>query len=252
MATNTPKDSSPGTPESNSPSPSLHFPKELPKRKGFELSLSDSSTMQSSSEKLDNAKHRWAKNIGLFIADQWFLVVLGILIIISSQVQVPASQQSVKTEAVTYLCVAIIFLITGCTLPTQTLIDNYSKWKIHLFVSSCLSAEQFSSALMPHRCRYNVFCSLLLLCSVSSAPQRQTRALWIPGYSLASYSLGTFNRICNRSDIADKITHSSVPTAISSNVVMTRKADGNTALTVVESTIGNFLGPFITPLLVQM
>ena len=43
-----------------------------------------------------------------------------------------------------------------------------------------------------------------------------------------------------------------VPTTISSNVVMTRQAHGNTALTVVQSTIGNFLGPFLTPVLLTM
>ena len=43
-----------------------------------------------------------------------------------------------------------------------------------------------------------------------------------------------------------------VPTTISSNVVMTGQADGNQALTVVESTLGNFLGPFVTPLLIMM
>ena len=43
-----------------------------------------------------------------------------------------------------------------------------------------------------------------------------------------------------------------VPTTISSNVVMTRKANGNQALTVVQSTIGNLLGPFLTPLLVEL
>ncbi len=43
-----------------------------------------------------------------------------------------------------------------------------------------------------------------------------------------------------------------VPTTISSNVVMTRQAGGNQALTVVQSTLGNFLGPFLTPLLIRM
>lgn len=43
-----------------------------------------------------------------------------------------------------------------------------------------------------------------------------------------------------------------VPTTISSNIVMTRQAHGNTALTVVQSTLGNLLGPFLCPLLLQM
>lgn len=44
----------------------------------------------------------------------------------------------------------------------------------------------------------------------------------------------------------------SVPTTLSSNIVMTGQAHGNTALTVVQTTIGNFIGPFITPLLLKM
>ena len=43
-----------------------------------------------------------------------------------------------------------------------------------------------------------------------------------------------------------------VPTTISSNIIMTRQAHGNTALTVVQSTLGNLLGPFLSPLLFQM
>jgi solute carrier family 10 (sodium/bile acid cotransporter), member 7 len=46
------------------------------------------------------------------------------------------------------------------------------------------------------------------------------------------------------------IFFSCVATTISSNVVMTRQAHGNTALTVVQTTIGNLIGVFITPALV--
>jgi sodium/bile acid cotransporter 7 len=42
------------------------------------------------------------------------------------------------------------------------------------------------------------------------------------------------------------------PTTMSSNVVMTRQAHGNPALTVVQSIIGQFLCPFLTPILLQM
>lgn len=48
------------------------------------------------------------------------------------------------------------------------------------------------------------------------------------------------------------IIWSCLPTTISSNVVMTRQAHGNQALTVVETTIGNFIAPFLSPVLVQM
>ncbi|KAG0683010.1 hypothetical protein C6P40_000633 [Pichia californica] len=42
------------------------------------------------------------------------------------------------------------------------------------------------------------------------------------------------------------------PTTVSSNVVMTRKADGNVLLTLCEVFLGNIAGAFITPALVQM
>ncbi|RMZ85321.1 hypothetical protein DV738_g65, partial [Chaetothyriales sp. CBS 135597] len=44
----------------------------------------------------------------------------------------------------------------------------------------------------------------------------------------------------------------SVPTTLSSNVVMTGQAHGNVGLTVVQTTIGNFLGPFVSPGLIKM
>ena len=43
-----------------------------------------------------------------------------------------------------------------------------------------------------------------------------------------------------------------VATTMSSNVVMTRQAHGNSALTVVQTTLGNFIGVFISPALVIM
>jgi sodium/bile acid cotransporter 7 len=74
------------------------------------------------------------KSVLWYFKDQWFLLALGVLIAIASQFQVPASRQQLKETVVTYLCVSIIFLMTGCTLPTRTLIQNYSRWKLHFFV----------------------------------------------------------------------------------------------------------------------
>lgn len=45
---------------------------------------------------------------------------------------------------------------------------------------------------------------------------------------------------------------SCVATTIASNVVMTRQAHGNQALTVVQTTIGNLIGAFISPGLIVM
>ena len=69
-----------------------------------------------------------------FFLDQWFIVILGILILVSSQVQVPVAQQFEKENVINYLCVSLIFFINGVTLPTRTLIDNLSRWREHLFI----------------------------------------------------------------------------------------------------------------------
>ena len=156
------------------------------------------------------------KAILWFIGDQWFLIALGLLILTASQAQVPERLQDRKETIVTYLCVSIIFLITGCTIPTTVLLQNYRQWKTHLFVQ--IQCFLITSAL--------VF-AVVSLCAVR------------PSFMDAGLLIGLIFMGC-------------VPTTISSNVVMTKKAHGNQALTVVQSTLGNALGPFLTPLLVRM
>jgi sodium/bile acid cotransporter 7 len=151
-----------------------------------------------------------------FLRDQWFLVGLGILIIIASQHQIPENRQKQKATIVTYLCVSIIFFVTGCTLSTQTLIKNYARWKLHLFV-------QVQCFLMT---------SAIVFAVVSAAASN--RNFMDPGLLIGMVFTGC------------------VATTISSNVVMTRQAHGNQALTVVQSTLGNLLGPFLTPALLHM
>ena len=164
-------------------------------------------------------KPRWKRHLltlAWFIADQWFLVALGFLILLASQIQVPGSQQKKKEIVVTYLCVALIFFITGCTLPTNVLLQNYGRWKIHLFV-------QIQSFLLTSATVYAV----VSLCA-------------------------TNQEFMDAGLLVGMIFSGAVPTTISSNVIMTKQANGNQALTVVQSTLGNFLGPFISPLLVLM
>jgi solute carrier family 10 (sodium/bile acid cotransporter), member 7 len=80
--------------------------------------------------------HRFTNAIIWFIKDQWFLLGMGVVILIASQVQVPLAQQSIKQVTISYLSVSIIFFIAGCTLDTSTLLANYAKWKHHLFIQS--------------------------------------------------------------------------------------------------------------------
>ena len=151
-----------------------------------------------------------------FVYDQWFLFGLSFLILVSWRVQVPQAQQSLKGTVVTYLCVAVIFFVTGCTLPTQVLVQNYKRWRLHLFC-------QIQSFFLT---------SVIVFGIVSACASN-------PNFMDAGLLVGLIFTGC-------------VPTTISSNVIMTKQANGNQALTVVQSTLGNFLGPFVAPLLILM
>ena len=151
-----------------------------------------------------------------YAKEQYFLIGLGLGIVIASQHQVPGTQQGFKETVVTYLCVSLIFLITGCTLPTKVLLKNYSRWKTHLYM-------QVQCFLVTSAVAFGVV----------SATATNT-SFMDPGLLIGMVLVGV------------------VPTTISSNVVLTRQANGNTALTVVESTVGNLLAPFLTPLLIKM
>src|SRR4051812_13148431 len=159
---------------------------------------------------------RYSKAFLWLLLDQWFVLAMGVVIIIASQVQIPAAHQAKKEIVVSYLSVSVVFFITGCTLPTRVLIDNYSKWTIHIFVQ--IQCFLMTSAI--------VF-GIVSACATN-------HSFMDPGL------------------LVGMIIGGCLPTTISSNVVMTRQAHGNQALTVVETTIGNFIGPFVSPALVQM
>jgi sodium/bile acid cotransporter 7 len=151
-----------------------------------------------------------------FIHDQWFLIAMGFVILLSSQVQVPAAQQHIKRTVITYLSVSVIFFINGCTLETSILLANSMRWKLHAFV-------QLQCYLV---CSAATF-AVVSLCATD--PNFMDPWLLI-GFLFVG----------------------SAPTTMNSNVVMTRQAHGNTALTVVQSVIGQFLCPFLTPIILTM
>jgi sodium/bile acid cotransporter 7 len=151
-----------------------------------------------------------------FIKDQWFLLAMAAVILIASQVQVPASRQRTKRTVVTYLSVSVIFFINGCTLETSILLENSMRWKLHAFV-------QLQCYLV---CSAATF-AIVSLCA--------TNPNFMDPWLLIGF-----------------LFVGSAPTTMNSNVVMTRQAHGNTALTVVQSVIGQFLCPFLTPIILQM
>ncbi|KXS99202.1 hypothetical protein AC578_3023 [Pseudocercospora eumusae] len=159
---------------------------------------------------------KWNKRILSFLDDQWFLICMGFAIVLASQKHVPESRQKVKSTVISYVCVSIIFFATGCTLDTRVLVRNYSRWKAHLWVQ----AQCF------------LMCSALMFGVVSATATN--KHFMDPGLLVGLMVL------------------SCVPTTMASNVVMTGQAKGNQELTVVQTTIGNFISAFVTPALVVM
>ena len=179
----------------------------------YESVIKSSAGMQ---EEPRSPLRRISKALLWLLIDQWFLLAMGTVIVIASQVQVPAAHQAKKQTVVVYLSVSLVFFVTGCTLSTRVLLDNFRRWKVHLFI-------QIQCFLMA---------SAIVFAIVSATATNQS--------------------FMDPALLVGMIIGGCLPTTISSNVVMTRQAHGNTALTVVETTIGNFLSPFLSPLLVQM
>ncbi|KAF4206698.1 hypothetical protein CNMCM8927_004471 [Aspergillus lentulus] len=154
--------------------------------------------------------------IGELAMDQWFLIVMGILIAFASQIQVLQAHQELKQTVTNYLAVAVIFFINGCTLPTKVLVENLSRWRMHIFV-------QVQCYLLTSSTSYGV---------VSAA--------------------ATNHQFMDPALLVGIIIIGCLPTAIAFNTIMTNKANGNAALTVAQSTIGNILGPFVSTALIKL
>jgi predicted Na+-dependent transporter len=117
----------------------------------------------------------------------------------------------INQEIVTYLlCVASIF-ITGCTLSTKALVENCSRWSLHIFAQG----KYF----------------LIALFSIMSTTATQF-------YGSGGLLIGLVLTSC-------------VLIMISSNISSQEGPYGNDALMVVQFTTGDLSGPFITPLLTR-
>ncbi|KAK7914884.1 hypothetical protein PG985_012587 [Apiospora marii] len=156
----------------------------------------------------------WLSRLWNLVKNQWFLIILVTLVICSSQMQVPGDQQGLKTSIVQNLTIAVIFFINGLAIQIQDLVANIRHWRCHVFIQ--LMGFFFTSLTM-----------LGIVLAIAS-----NRALLDPLLLNGLVVLGC------------------LPTALSVNTLMTRKADGNATLTLTKSVMGNAIGPFLSSLLV--
>ncbi|PGH02483.1 solute carrier family 10 (sodium/bile acid cotransporter), member 7 [Blastomyces parvus] len=150
-----------------------------------------------------------------FILHQWLLIGFGIGCVLAYYFpEVGKHGGIIKAEySVLYGAVALIFLISGLSIPKDKLLRHMMNFRLHVQV------QGVSFLVIPA-----IMTGLVRLIDATDHAEKIDRAV------LAGY-----------------IILSCLPTTIASNVVMTRAAGGDEAASLVEVFIANILGPFVTP-----
>ncbi|KAI7884826.1 hypothetical protein K492DRAFT_124696, partial [Lichtheimia hyalospora FSU 10163] len=147
----------------------------------------------------------------------WFL--LGLALVISLAYAAPDVARKggyIHAEwSIKWGAVIIIFLISGLSLRTRILTQTFMRIRLHLLV------QLINLVIIP----FFVFGLVLLLFK-----------LHVPMNSLVLMGV---------------VIAASTPTTVSSNVVMTKAAKGNEATALMNAALGNVLGIFISPALVD-
>lgn len=151
----------------------------------------------------------WARRVGRFLVDQWFPIALVACVGISYGLRDIGSKQGpLHPSETTLALIVVIFLLSGLSMDPKAMWAGLKHWRL------LLVAQTISLLFAP----MFVYCVTLLL-------------------------RGHVN-----SGILDGIVLvSAVPTTISSAYVLTVEMHGNTGAALVQCTLGNFLGVFVTP-----
>ncbi|CCH47102.1 putative membrane protein [Wickerhamomyces ciferrii] len=163
-----------------------------------------------------NSHIKW---LGDFLLKQWFFITLAVFIVIARFAPNFARHGGLIRGEYTfgYGALAIIVLQSGLSLKTKDLMKNMGNWRAHLTV---------------------IIISFLITPSIM-------------------FGICSGIKACNNKEIDDwilvgLIVTSTCSTTIASNVVATTNANGNVLLAVCEVILGNTLGAFISPALLQM
>ncbi|RDW79167.1 uncharacterized protein DSM5745_06019 [Aspergillus mulundensis] len=154
------------------------------------------------------------KRIALFVLHQWLIIGIGVACLLGYFFPNVAKHGGIiRSEySILYGAVAVVFLISGLSIPQDKLLRQLFNWRLHVLV-------QVTSFL---------FIPALVLAVVHAI--------------LAGDKAGRVDR----GVLAGYIFTACIPTTIASNVVMTRSAGGDDAAALAEVLIANILGPFVT------
>ncbi|KAL3467734.1 putative sodium bile acid cotransporter [Aspergillus heterothallicus] len=154
------------------------------------------------------------KRVAKFIFAQWLIIGIGIACLLAYLFPNVAKHGGIiRSEySVLYGAVAVVFLISGLSIPQEKLVRQLFNWRLHILV-------------------------------------QVTSFLFVPAVVLAvvhAILAGDKTARIDRAVLAGYIFTACIPTTIASNVVMTRSAGGDDAAALAEVLIANLLGPFVT------
>ncbi|OCF31664.1 sodium/bile acid cotransporter 7-B/bile acid cotransporter 7-B [Kwoniella heveanensis BCC8398] len=187
----------------------------------------DDGSHRGSDDNTSRRRARWTrypKSVLGWMVDNWFLIGIGVSIVLAWRFPHVASDGGVlRSEySIKYGAIALIFLITGLTLSTSSLYRQFRNWRLHLFTQ--------------------VFCFLFfpaivfIIINIVNSAQGSTS------------DRGTIDKYV----LAGMVVMSVMPTTVASNISMTRSAGGSVEATTMQVCIGNTIGTFITPLLCEL
>ncbi|XP_018320793.1 sodium/bile acid cotransporter 7-B-like isoform X2 [Agrilus planipennis] len=152
-----------------------------------------------------------------YLKRNWLVIgIISCIVLARAFPSIGAKGGSLKPEySVKYGAVAVIFLISGLSLQTDSIFDTFHQYRLHIFV------QCFTFLFIP------IYTSLLVSIFENILPVD----LWI---------------------LKGLLIVACMPPPVSSAVILTKAARGNEVAAIFNSVLGSFLGIIITPLLLLL